>query len=308
MRIGLALGGGGTIGEAFHRGVIRAMEDHGLDPRGAHVVVGTSAGSVVAASLRRHAPHRPPPLNARSTGRFLPGRGTLLDLSRRPRQGLNALLLWPALATGRRDIKFMAKGLEEAHGGTWPEAALWVVAVRRRDGRRVIFGKTGEPVTSVGLAVAASCAIPGYFQPVAIDGTAYVDGAMHSPTNADVLAGCDLDLVVISSPMSVDLRSVRPRLDLPFRLRCRQLLRGEIWALHRRRVRVVAIEPDAACLGAMGLNIMSGHRLDEIEAHAYAHASRRLAAVARRYLAEGTEAGNTRGRPGTPPTGQAASA
>ena len=52
------------------------------------------------------------------------------------------------------------------------------------------------------LALSASCAVPGYFAPVVIQGDTYVDGGIHSPTNADLLAPADLDLVVVVSPMS----------------------------------------------------------------------------------------------------------
>lgn len=281
MRTGLVLGAGGTAGEAFHRGVIRAMDDHGVDPRTAEIVVGTSAGSLVAASLRRHAPLGTRALVTEGLARqerrgILPDRSSLLDLARRPRQGLNAVLLWPEFAAGRRDIGFLSEGLRRSHGSDWPEAALWVVAVRRRDGRRVVFGRADGPPADLGSAVAASCAIPGYFTPVTIGGTVYVDGGVHSPTNADLLAGHDLDLVVVSSPMSVELRSVRPRLDLPMRLRFHQFLRGEVWALRRGRARVVTIEPDSATLAVMGLNMMSGRHVDEVEERAYAHARRVL--------------------------------
>ncbi len=52
-RIGLVLGGGGTAGHAYHTGVLAAMRQlTGWDARSAHVVVGTSAGSGVAAMLR----------------------------------------------------------------------------------------------------------------------------------------------------------------------------------------------------------------------------------------------------------------
>ncbi len=52
-RIGLVLGAGGVTGEAFHRGVLAALTDvSGFDPRSAAIVVGTSAGSIVGASLR----------------------------------------------------------------------------------------------------------------------------------------------------------------------------------------------------------------------------------------------------------------
>ena len=73
----------------------------------------------------------------------------------------------------------------------WPEADLWIVAVDLDVGRRVVFGRSGAPAATVGEAVEASCAIPGYFAPVTIDGARYVDGAVHSTTNADLVAELD---------------------------------------------------------------------------------------------------------------------
>ena len=63
------------------------------------------------------------------------------------------------------------------------------------DACRVVFGRPGAPHTDVATAVGASSAIPGYFAPVTIHGRRYVDGGVHSPTNADVLRREDLDLV-----------------------------------------------------------------------------------------------------------------
>jgi NTE family protein len=85
----------------------------------------------------------------------------------------------------------------------WPDRALWINAVELQTSRRVTFGRDPSPATDVPSAVAASCAIPSFFAPVIIDGDRYVDGGVHSPTNADLVAGLGLDLVVISSPMSV---------------------------------------------------------------------------------------------------------
>ena len=52
-RVGLVLGAGGVAGGAFHAGVLAALhEATGWDPRHAGVLVGTSAGSIAAASLR----------------------------------------------------------------------------------------------------------------------------------------------------------------------------------------------------------------------------------------------------------------
>jgi NTE family protein len=256
------------------------MDDLGLDARAADVIVGTSAGALVAASLRRSPPARPRAAASRTERRAPSWRGLLLDLARRPRQALNALLLRPELTTGRLDVNFIAERVRRWHGTAWPAARLWIVAVRRRDGHRVVFGSPGAPAADIGSAVAASCAIPAYFTPIRIDGVDYIDGGVHSPTNADLLAGYDLDLVVVSSPMSVDVRSARPRIDLPIRLRFQQFLRGETWTLRRHGLRIVTIEPDTATLQAMGLNMMSARRIGEIEDHAYQHARRRLQAAA----------------------------
>jgi NTE family protein len=133
----------------------------------------------------------------------------------------------------------------------------------------------------VASAVAASCAIPAYFAPVDIGGVSYVDGGVHSPTNADLLAPCDLDLVVISSPMSMQPRAMlRPRLDAGIRLVFHRYLTDEMWVLRRRNTRMVRIEPDSAALAAMGLNMMNGHRLDEVTESAYRLALRQLAGAA----------------------------
>jgi NTE family protein len=271
------LGAGGTAGEAFHRGVLRALHDVGLDARDAEVLVGTSAGSIVAASIRRRAAGRPVrPVTVRPQPPRLRDRAAALELFRRPRQALNSVLLRPEFVNGRTSTRFIVEALRERHGETWPEAPLWVVAVRRRDGRRVVFGRAGEPAADVGSAVAASCAIPGYFAAVEIDGVAYVDGGVHSPTNADLLTSLDLDLVVVSSPMSVQPSAARPRVDLPFRVLFHRYLREEVWALRRGGSTVVTIEPDASVLPTMGLNMMDGRRIDAIEERAYELARRRL--------------------------------
>ena len=282
MRTGLVLGAGGTLGEAYHRGVLRALSERGLDARAADVVVGTSAGSIVAASVRRQVGHGPPqPLRqvARSR-RFLPARTTALGLVRRPRQALNAALLAPELGRGRTPTEFLTSALRRSHGEGWPDAPLWIVAVRRDTGERVVFGRQDAPPADVASAVAASCAIPGYFEPVQIGGAAYVDGGVHSPTNADLLADVDLDLVVVSSPMSAELGALRrARLDVPLRAMFAGYLRSEVWTLRRSGDRVLTIEPDEAVLSVMSLNMMDGRRVDEVEDRAHAVALRRLATL-----------------------------
>ena len=102
---------------------------------------------------------------------------------------------------------------------------------------------------------------------------------VHSPTNADLLAGCDLDLIVISSPMSVQPRAARARVDVPFRLLFHRYLREEVWAVRRWGGRVVIVEPDAAVLDTMGLNMMTSARRDEVEQRGYELARTQLRAA-----------------------------
>jgi NTE family protein len=166
------------------------------------------------------------------------------------------VVLAGALPAGAVPTELVAAGFRALFGSDWPARELWLSAVRLRDGRRVVFGRDGAPVGHVADAVAASCAIPGFFEPVTIGGVAYVDGGAHSPTNADLLAERELDLVIVSSPMSVAGNRLRPSLDLPARRLCRLYLGQEVARIRRRGVPVLAFQPTADDLTQMGLNAM----------------------------------------------------
>jgi NTE family protein len=279
--VGLVLGAGGVTGDAFHRGVLRALWQAGYDARAADVVVGTSAGSMVGAMLRRP-DLRPAGVRGRTVhgerlGRW-PDLAPLVATLRRPWRARAGVLATALLPTGRRSTEFLVSGLRDQHGRDWPEKPLYVCAVRRRDGRRVVFGRDGAPATDIAHAVAASCAIPGYFHPVEIDGEVYVDGGVHSPTNADVVNGWELDVLLVSSPMSVEPHGLRPILDVAPRLFAHRYLRRETARQRRRGAQVVAFEPGGALLSVMGVNPLSGARIDEIEQAAYELASETLKA------------------------------
>lgn len=266
------LGAGGVTGEAFHRGVLRGLQDAaGWDARRAFAIVGTSAGALVAASLRapvgRSAggaipllpPDTPDPPAWRPTLR------PFVAAALRPHRARPGVLATAWLPPGRRSTDFITAGLRRRFGATWPDEATYIIAVRQRDGARVCFGCEGEPVTDMAAAVSASIAIPGFFTPVSIDGVTYVDGGVHSPTNADVLAGAPLDLVVVSSPMSVHPRSARAYPDVGARLMWHSHLRAEVRKIRRAGVPVLVIEPGGSMLRTMGLQPLRGARVDEIE-------------------------------------------
>jgi NTE family protein len=279
QRVGLVLGAGGVTGDAFHRGVLRALLESGYDARTADVIVGTSAGAMVGAALRR--PERRSPQRSTSTvhGERL-GRAPNLSIVwaalRRPWRLRAGHLATSLLPTGRHSTEFIADGVRRMHGNAWPEERLFICTVRRRDGRRVVFGRAGAPETDLPRAVAASCAIPGFFHPVEIDGESYVDGGVHSPTNADVLRSLDLDVALISSPMSVRPTGIRATLDLAPRLFAHRYLRREAAGLRRQGMKVVTFEPSGALLQVMGVNPLHGGRIDEIEQASYEQACRIL--------------------------------
>ena len=278
------LGAGGVAGGAWHAGVLAAVaEETGWDARSAEVVVGTSAGSITGAALRCGVPPRD--LYASAAGTALSAEGAALfgrirtagDYTRiggrtpRPSnpsllvRGLASLDPRPGVAlagllpAGTVDTAMISNRVEELAGGsTWPRRPLWIAAVRLRDGARVVFGRDdiGAPV-GLGAAVAASSAIPGFFAPVDIAGDRYVDGGVHSPTNADLVRGAGFDLVVISAPMSGTWRSMRAHPASLSRTGARVALDREVAVLRRSGTEVLVFQP-----GPADTPVMDGRSMD----------------------------------------------
>ena len=288
-RIGLVLGAGGIVGGAFHDGVLRALTDAtGWDPRDAEVIVGTSAGSHVGAMLRsspragRRSASRArragaPLADAGPRSRYAPAApALLLRALTRPGSVRAGAVISGLLPAGRTSFAGLGDEVDRVHPGGWPERPLWLPAVRLRDGRRVVFGMDDAPQASVGDAVAASCAIPGYVTPVVIDGERYIDGGAHSTTNADLLAGLGLDLVIVSAPMGRARGAWSASAALQGRGYMRWRLAAEARAVRRTGTPVIAFSPTPADLEVMGWNAMAAGRRTAVANRAYASASERL--------------------------------
>jgi NTE family protein len=316
MKVGLVLGGGGAVGMAYHAGALAVLEhDLGWDPRSAEVIVGTSAGSVVGSMLRRGIPasdlaalavgasttETPAELAAAIRGRGpIPG-PRLRSLLRPPRVPSPALVTrWLArpwrldpvlaftglLADGTVDLLEHSAEHAAAMGDAWPDDALWLCVVRQHDLRRIVFGRDSKP--ALPSAVLASCAVPGYFRPVDVDGTTYIDGGVRSPTNADVLRNEDLDLVIIVSPMSGrDL----PRLDPSSWIRryAKAKVDAEVASLLLRRIPAVVIEPGPELTPVLGTDFMNAARTNEIVAGSFVDAGEQLGARLTRTLVAGID-------------------
>jgi len=290
LRVGLVLGGGGSVGVAYHGAVLTTLEnDLGWDPRTAACIVGTSAGSLVGTFLRRGltgtdlaaltvgapAPDAPrllveaitartplPSLRLRSLLRLgFPSSPIVTEWLRHPWRVDPVFAVTALLPAGDLDLLAHFGQHADAVGDEWPPDDLWICAARQRDQHRVVFGQSARP--SLVEAVAASCAIPGYFKPVVIDGTTYLDGGVCSPSNADVLCGCDLDLALIVSPMSGrDLG--RFGASDAMRRYAKAKLRREVGRLEAAGIPTVVFEPDGAMAAVLGHNPMADDHLQDI--------------------------------------------
>src|SRR3954447_22914216 len=296
MRVGLVLGAGGVTGGAWLTGALYALvEETGWDPGSADVVVGTSAGSVIGTIVAaggvppwfmvahsagevfeglNDRQGRPAAEADRSGGasfrlhRALPylGPGSLklgLSTLRAPgRHPLTALLAgWaPRGLVSTEPLKQIVRSAVPEGWGAHPE--LWIMGCDYASGRRVAFGREGAPPADLADAVAASCAIPGFYRPVTIGGRRYVDGGVCSVSNLDILAGEDLDLVICLNPASSRTPNGGPMGAV--RAANGRRLGHEARKLRAAGTEVVLVQPGREDLVVMGDNPMSRSRRHEV--------------------------------------------
>jgi NTE family protein len=256
IRRALVLGSGGATGVAWELGVLTGLSRAGL-PLDAELVVGTSAAVPELDEARRERAGRIGPTHvARLVAAQLhPSRRHALAWL-----GARAMSTWTPAA----EADWVERVGEGLSGLSWP-ASLVIVATDATSGRPAFFS-AGQPA-DLAAAVAASCALPGVFPGVRIDGRLHFDGGLRSPANLDVAA--DADVVIAIAPLSAAVRANRRPVH-------------QAAHLARSGVRVVLIEPDLAGKAALGPDLLAPARAERAFAAgmgaAARHASEALAA------------------------------
>ena len=174
-KIGLALGGGAARGFA-HIGVIKALENQGIKP---DLVVGTSAGSVIAALYA-----------SGNSGTDLNRMALTLDEA--------SITDWALPFSGKFGGMIKGDALQSTVNRLVKNQRienmpipLGIVATDLQTGAGILFqrGDTGQ-------AVRASCSVPGVFQPSVINGHEYVDGGLVSPVPVRYAKQMGADFVI----------------------------------------------------------------------------------------------------------------
>jgi NTE family protein len=281
----LVLGCGGVAGGAWTVATLAELERAlGWDAREADVLVGTSAGALVAAllgagvSVSRMAQsqrgeltddcwdHRtdwgngaPPAPAPRLTAP-----GLVLQALRGHIDPITALT--GLLPRGRADFapiqRLIARTLPDAD---WvSHRATWIMVVDTRSGERVALGRDDAPRLALRDAVCASYAIPGWYPPVVANGVTYIDGGVASPTSADMLIGTNVREAIVLAPMATreldPPRKGRSRLAEGMRRHMTGIVNREVHGLERAGIRVLRLEPGAEDIAAFGDNMMNPRR------------------------------------------------
>jgi NTE family protein len=212
----LVLAGGGAAGNAWELGLIAGLAEAQVDVAGADLIIGTSAGSTVAAQITSgtHPAElyaavlaevlpQPPGAQNGSGGRRAPSvsGASYLEWSNaviasaedasdmRRRMGAAALELDASSGAGQtrwRDI--VAARLPSCE---WPQQRMLITAVDARTGEPVVFDRhSGVELVD---AVAASTSA---MTPYGIGEDRYLNGGYRRSENADLAAGCGRVLVL----------------------------------------------------------------------------------------------------------------
>lgn len=206
----LVLAGGGLAGIAFETGILTGIADESPETARAlvdsDVLVGTSAGSTVAAQLSSGLSLEA--LYERQTSatsaELTPSAGiddiTELFLTAVTQPGTKAEKLQRigAIAASTPTVAEPVRREVIAHrlpSHDWPDRQLRISAIDIATGDLVAFERTSG--VELVDAVAASCAVPAVWPPVTIGNRRFMDGGVGSSVNMALAADCDVAVVLV---------------------------------------------------------------------------------------------------------------
>src|ERR1022692_2861541 len=231
----LVLGGGGVTGIAWEIGILAGLADRGIELTDAGVVIGTSAGFVLAVVMKYV---------------------RAMAFTRKPavaRARVGAMAL-----RARTESEEVRRQVIESRLPTfeWPAGKLKITAVEAATGRFAIF----DSASGVSLvdAVGASCAVPGIWPPVTIDGLRYIDGGLRSAANADLATGCER--IVVIAPLVQGFGNL-------------ESLASQVRRLGEQGARVTVVKPDKAAVAAIGRNVLDPSRRPDAARSGHAQAA-----------------------------------
>jgi len=256
----LVLGGGGLLGISWETGILAGLLESGIDASRADLIAGTSAGAVVGTQIASGRPIGDllaeqvgsPAASIAATMEFDAANllsifarwAAIPEMTRLRRAEIGAL----ALASKTVSEERWVASFEALVSDHWPRRRLLLTAVDAESGAFRVWDR--DSGVDIRRAVASSCAVPGLFPAVTINGRRYVDGGVRSGTSADLAAGYDTVLIV--APIGARRDGIDPLLG--------RQARAEAAALRAAGSRVELAFPDAAALEAIGINRMDPTR------------------------------------------------
>ncbi|MCU1509423.1 MAG: hypothetical protein JWQ12_1688 [Glaciihabitans sp.] len=209
----LVLAGGGLAGIAWELGILLGIRDENPDlyasiTADATTFVGTSAGSAVAAQIASGADlDQLFDAQVEGVGTELGAEIDLLELQdlfaaamvgvTTPEEGRRRLGSLALAATTSSEADRRAAIVGHLPNQKWPARRMLITAIDTETGNLRVFDRdSGVDLIDV---VGASCAVPGVWPPVTIDGRRYMDGGVRSGANADLAAGADRVLIITPS-------------------------------------------------------------------------------------------------------------
>jgi len=199
IRIALVLGGGAARGFA-HIGVIKALEAQGIVP---DMVVGTSAGSLVGALYA-----------AGNNGFALQKLAMEMDEAAISDWSVPLISQSSGVLKGEAVQLYVNRAVQNQ-----PIEKLKIpfgaVATDLHTGQAILFRRG-----NTGVAVRASSAVPGLFQPVKIGTATYVDGGLVSPVPVSFARKMGADFVIA---VNISVQPEASLLQVRWRFCCKPL-------------------------------------------------------------------------------------